>query len=75
MMLATLVNDYLPRYKTRYSAHTTPDQWSALNAILGCRSGQYGELLLACQHCPHVDNQPRSCGHRSCNACQHHSTQ
>jgi hypothetical protein len=75
MMLATLVNDYLPRYKTRHGTHTTPDQWSALNAILGCRSGQYGELLLACQSCPHMDNQPRSCGHRSCNACQHHSTE
>jgi hypothetical protein len=75
MMLATLVNDYLTRYKTRYGTHTSSDQWSALNAILGCRSGQYGELLLACQSCPHTDRQPRSCGHRSCNACQHYSTQ
>jgi len=75
MLLATLVKDYLDRYKARYGAHTTPDQWSALNAILGCRSGQYGELLLACQGCPHTASQPRSCGHRSCNACQHHSTQ
>lgn len=75
MLLATLVENYLDRYKARYGKHTTCNQWSALNAILGCRSGQYGELLLACQGCPHTDSQPRSCGHRSCNACQHHSTQ
>ncbi|CAA0113399.1 Uncharacterised protein [Halioglobus japonicus] len=75
MLLANLIENYLDRYKTRYGKSTTPDQWSALNAILGCRSGQYGELLLACQGCPHTDSQPRSCGHRSCNACQSHSTQ
>ena len=75
MLLANLIQNYLDRYKTRYGKSTTPDQWSALNAILGCRSGQYGELLLACQGCPHTDSQPRSCGHRSCNACQSHSTQ
>jgi hypothetical protein len=60
MLLGTLVEDYLSRYKARYGKDTTPDQWSALNVILGCRSRQYGELLLACQGCPHTDSQPRS---------------
>jgi len=73
MGLASIMGDYLGRYKTRYGHTTTPAQWSALNAILGCRNGQYGEVLLACNHCAWQDHCPQSCGHRSCNQCQQHS--
>lgn len=74
MDLATIAHGYRDRFKTVHGSHTTPDQWSALNAILGCRTDQYGELQLACSACPWHSTQPRSCGHRSCNQCQNHST-
>ena len=74
MELATIAHHYLDRFKTHHGAFTSPDQWSALNAILGCRTGQYGDLQLSCSACPWHSKQHRSCGHRSCNRCQNHST-
>jgi hypothetical protein len=54
--------------------HTdSADQWSALNAILGCRTGQYGHVMLSCQDCHQPALRYQSCGHRACNQCQHHS--
>ena len=74
MDLATITRHYLPRFKTRHGTSTTSDQWSALNAILGCRTAQYGDVLLACHRCVQHDTRYLSCGHRSCNQCQHHCT-
>lgn len=74
MTLATISQRYLPVYKARYGHTTTTDQWSALNAILGCRTGQYGHLVLACKGCHQPALCYQSCGHRACNQCQHHST-
>lgn len=75
MDLQTLVHRYADRFRARYGDSLTHDQWSALNAIAGCRQGQYGELLLHCHACPYTGDVPRSCGHRACNQCQYHSTQ
>jgi len=72
--LATITHAYLDRFKARHGSATTPNQWSALNAILGCRTQQYGELHLSCTACPWRSAQHRSCGHRSCNRCQNHTT-
>jgi len=73
MTLARLFQAYLPAYKARYGHTTSADQWSALNAILGCRTGQYGHLMLSCQGCHQPALRYQSCGHRACNQCQHHS--
>lgn len=73
--LAAVITRYQDRHKIHYGASTTPNQWSALNAILGCRSGQYGEVTLACNACPWAISCQRSCGHRACNQCQHQSTE
>jgi len=72
--LASICQGYLYRYKQRFAAVTTPNQWSALNAILGCRTQQYGEIALSCNNCTWQNSCHRSCGHRACNQCQHHST-
>ena len=72
--LAIICEYYLDRYVQHYSASTTQNQWSALNAILGCRTEQYGQMALSCNDCSWQSSQPRSCGHRACNQCQHHST-
>ena len=74
MDLATITHTYLNRFKARYSGSTTQDQWSVLNAILGCRTEQYGELQLSCSACPWRSAQHRSCGHRSCHRCQNPTT-
>lgn len=74
LTLASIITRYRDRHQLHYGSSTTPNQWSALNAILGCRSGQYGEVALACSACPWNVSYQRSCGHRSCNQCQHQST-
>lgn len=74
MDFASIAQRYLPRYKARFGHSTTTDQWSALNAILGCRTEQYGQVFLSCNACAWQSTRYQSCGHRSCNQCQHHST-
>lgn len=74
MDFSAIAQNYLRPYKTRYGGATTDDQWSALNAILGCRTEQYGDLLLSCNSCMQYDTRYLSCGHRSCNQCQNHCT-
>lgn len=74
MNVATIAHDYLDRFKAKHRYTTSPDQWSALNAILGCRTAQYGQVHLSCSACPGQSRCYQSCGHRSCNRCQNHST-
>jgi len=70
MELNNILERYLARFKTTYATTTTVNQWSALNAMLGCRSGQYGEIALACHPCEWSGSVFQSCGHRACNQCQ-----
>lgn len=70
MNLASIAHDYLDGFKSRYGASTTKDQWSALNAIMGCRTAQYGQVHLSCPACDQQQACYQSCGHRSCNRCQ-----
>lgn len=74
MEFSTIAQQYLPRFKARHGASTTKDHWSALNAILGCRTAQYGQMQLSCNGCAAHSNRYLSCGHRSCNQCQNHCT-
>ncbi len=73
MDFATIALRYRDRFKTAQGRVTSSEQWSALNAIFGCRSGQYGQVHLSCHACAWQTEHPQSCGHRSCNACQNHS--
>ncbi len=58
----------------RYGARVHARQYQAMAAIRGCRSGELGELCWRCPDCTAQRHTPRSCGHRSCPACQNHST-
>lgn len=60
------------RYGVRLQAH----QQRAMAAIMACRSGALGALAWRCPDpdCAAQCETPRSCGHRSCPACQNHST-
>jgi len=75
MTLQTIIDEYRARFLARYGHTLNRDQWSALNAISGCRTGPYGDMLLSCTDCLHGSAVPRSCGHRACNQCQQHSAQ
>jgi hypothetical protein len=74
MDFATIAARYLARYKTAHGRSADADQWSALNAILGCRTEQYGQMQLSCDSCSWQASRYLSCGHRSCNQCQNHCT-
>lgn len=74
MEMSSIAQNYLRAYKARYANSTSVEQWSALNAILGCRTEQYGQIYLSCRDCTGVSMRYQSCGHRSCNQCQNHST-
>jgi len=57
-----------------YGARMHPRQRQAMAAIRACRSGALGEIGWRCPDCTAQRHTPRSCGHRSCPACQNHST-
>lgn len=72
MNIAMIASNYLSRFKTRHGVCTSQNQWSALNAILGCRTKQYGQIYLSCKDCSGLTSRYQSCGHRACNQCQNH---
>jgi len=72
--LSSIITQYLDRFKHQYGAQTRDDQWSAINAITGCRTQQYAQMTFACDACPYTTQKHRSCGHRACNQCQHSAT-
>ena len=74
MNFTHIATRYLKRYKNTHGRSASADQWSALNAMLGCRTEQYGQMQLSCQSCAWQTDCYLSCGHRSCNQCQNHST-
>ena len=73
LRLADLVRDGLPELNAQYGAALTDAQRHALRAILGCRTGAFGERVLHCPDCNQSMHSPRSCGHRSCPTCQQHA--
>lgn len=75
MDLQTLVHQYRERFVRQYGHRLSAEQWSALNALDGCRQGPYGDLLWCCRDCPGSASTLRSCGHRFCNQCQNQSTE
>jgi len=75
MQISSICARYRARFVAAHGKHTSEAQWSALNALQGCHTEQYGTLSLACQDCAGTQCRYRSCGNRFCNQCQQHSTQ
>ena len=73
LRLADLVREGLPELNAQYGAALTDAQRHALRAILGCRTGAFGERVLHCSDCNQFVHSPRSCGHRSCPTRQQHA--
>jgi len=71
MRLADIVTAGMPALCQQY--HLNPYQQRALTAITDCRTGALGSTLMHCLDCNTRQIRHRSCGHRSCPQCQHHS--
>ena len=64
MQLQDIFERYNTRFVERYGHPLNKDQWSAFNAVMGCRTEQYGEVHYTCDHCQWRGCRFQSCGHR-----------
>lgn len=74
MNLSDIIKRYQGEYEQRFASTITQAQRHAMNAILQCRSGRYGQMALDCTQCDFQSSLNHSCGHRFCHQCQHHDT-
>jgi hypothetical protein len=72
--LAEIVAEGMPDLLASYGDRLSGHQRRALRAIETCPTPACGTLLMRCGECGHADTLARSCGHRSCPACQQHTT-
>ena len=59
---------FYPEYRRRHSV--TPEQESAAQCIMGCKTGKYGFTKSECPICGHEAIHYASCGNRNCPCCQ-----
>ena len=74
MQLASIFQQYLDAFQSKYGTRLLPSHLNALYALLQCRTPKAGELQIRCPNCAQEAWKPRSCGHRSCPQCQNHET-
>jgi len=61
--------EYLSRYPDMPIQHK-----KTVDAIINCRSGQYGVTVYRCDNCGKKHHIDRSCGNRHCPQCQYHKS-
>ncbi len=61
-----------PEYMTRFGDAMPGDHRKVINAIINCRTSQYGATIYTCEKCGQNHIIYRSCGNRHCPNCQHH---
>lgn len=59
---------YYHAYREHHSV--TPEQESAAQCIMGCKTGQFGFSKMICPNCGHEILHYGSCGNRNCPNCQ-----
>ncbi len=74
MTLASIAHQHHASFTARYASRLLSCHHNALDAVRRCRTPDAGELQLRCTGCAQHRQQPLSCGHRSCPACQNHET-
>lgn len=62
-----------PEYLEKYS-HMPRQHRKVINAIINCRSGEYGAAFYHCENCGQRHRVDRSCGNRHCPQCQYHKS-
>lgn len=65
-----IVEKYRPLFEERYKNWILPSHYTAMNAILRCRTQESGEMHFECEACEQEEILYHSCGHRSCPHCQ-----
>jgi len=66
--MAEVVARFGGDYRAKYGSRMPLAQLDALDAILNCRTGEYGGKLLQCE-CPELEYVYNSCNNRSCPKC------
>jgi len=69
--LAQLLRQHQREFIAQYSAQLHPRHYAAMNAIIACHTLDQGQLQYQCPACEQRKDFYRSCGNRSCPACQH----
>ena len=59
---------FYPEYRRKHTV--TPEQESAAQCIMGCKTGQYGFTKSVCPSCGYEQIHYASCGNRNCPCCQ-----
>ena len=67
-IIQKIFSDHFPAYREAHSL--SPEQVSAANCIMQCKTGDLGYNYYECSECGHVVKVPRSCGNRNCPSCQ-----
>jgi len=68
--IADIFRAFAPEYLERFP--NLPDQHKkVINAIVNCRSGNFGVTIYRCEGCGATHCIDRSCGDRHCPQCQH----
>lgn len=62
--------EYIDRFPDMPQHHR-----KVIDAIINCRSGEYGTTVYRCSECGQKHFISRSCGNRHCPQCQYHKTQ
>lgn len=71
--IADIFRTFAPEYLQRFPG--LPDQHKkVIEAIVNCRSGNFGVTVYRCEACGKLHQVDRSCGNRHCPVCQYHKS-
>ena len=70
-----ILSKFAPEYLQRHTERIPKKHRKVIQAIISCRSGQFGFTIYHCRDCGKHHLVNRSCGNRHCPNCQHHKSQ
>nr|WP_133309697.1 transposase zinc-binding domain-containing protein [Parashewanella spongiae] len=75
MRFVDILSDNHSDFIKQYQSRLTSSMYQAMNAMLRCKTQTQGVSQWDCNQWQQHIECPLSCGHRSCNLCQHNTTQ
>jgi hypothetical protein len=66
-----IFNEYGPGYIEKFGDKMPKEHLKAMEAIINCRTAEYGVTVYECSECGEIHHVFRSCGNRNCPGCQH----
>jgi hypothetical protein len=69
-----IFTQYAPEYIHRFGDAMPTEHKKVIDAMIGCRTHNYGMLVYQCDKCARSHTVFRSCGNRHCPTCQNHKT-